>query len=212
MRLLDEVGDEALVIGAVNTVARRGSVLVGYNTDYLGVIECLRGLRPRRALVIGAGGAARAVIYALHRLGLQGVTIANRSRERARRLASWAAGLGLDTGVVGLGDAASVAGEADIVVNATPLGSKACCPDEAPPVLSSLGSGQVVFDLVYNPVETRLIREARRRGAKTITGLCMLIWQALHADRIWLGIEPARSDYEYIERRVLERLRQGEPP
>ncbi|KSW12431.1 hypothetical protein CF15_06810 [Pyrodictium occultum] len=206
LSLLDRVEAEAAEIGAVNTVRNEDGELVGYNTDYLGVAECLRGSRPRVALVIGAGGAARAAVYALYRLGAEKVYIANRGAERARRLAGWAGRLGLDATPTPLEEAAVPAAHADTVVNATPLGSLACCPDQAPPVLEGLREGQLVFDMVYRPLETRLLRAARERGARTVDGLCMLVWQALHADRIWLGIEPTRELYETARKAALEAL------
>lgn len=92
------------------------------------------------------------------------------------------------------------------MVNATPLGSRACCPGEAPPVAEGLHGGQLVFDMVYNPVKTRLLLEAEKRGAVTVDGLCMLVWQALHADKIWLGIEPSQELYRAARRAALEAL------
>jgi len=206
IELLDELSREAREIGAVNTIDNRGGKLIGYNTDYLGVTRCLEGHEPEVALVIGAGGAARAVVYALRELGAKKLLIANRGAERAKRLAEWANRLGIEAEALPLTRAHEAARQADTIVNATPLGSQACCPEEAPPVLSALDSDKLVFDLVYKPVKTRLLREAEKRGAKIVTGLCMLIWQALYADKIWLGITPSREDYTYIEKLVTEKL------
>ena len=204
--LLDGLGEAAREIGAVNTVRVEDRGLTGYNTDYLGVAECLRGHRPRVALVVGAGGAARAAVYALRELGAAEVYIANRSPGRAQILAEWARSIGLDAHPVLLGDAEKLASRADTVVNATPLGSEACCPDEAPPVLGGLHEGQVVFDMVYKPLETLLLRRAREVGARTVDGLCMLVWQALYADKIWLGIEPVPELYEAARRAALQAM------
>jgi len=206
IELLDELSREAGEIGAVNTVDNRGGKLVGYNTDYLGVTRCLENHEPEVVLVLGAGGAARAVVYALRKLGAKKLLIANRGVERAARLAEWANRLGLEAEALPLTRAHEAAKRADTIVNATPLGSQACCPEEAPPVLSALDNSKLVFDLVYKPIKTKLLREAERKGAEIVTGLCMLIWQALYADKIWLGITPSEEDYTYIERLVTEKL------
>ena len=208
MALLDRVSGEAEEIGAVNTVAVRDGRLIGYNTDYLGVARCIeeKKHRPRRALVIGAGGAARAAVYALARLGAVEVVVANRSRGRGVELAAWARGLGLEARYVPLEEASREAARADTVVNATPVGSYACCPGEAPPVLEGLHQGQLVFDMVYRPLRTRLLREAEKRGAVTVDGLCMLVWQALEADRIWESVEPSAALYRAARRAALREL------
>ncbi|BEP17825.1 shikimate dehydrogenase [Pyrofollis japonicus] len=204
--LLDGLEEDAAEIGAVNTVKNGGGKLWGYNTDYLGVMKCLGRIQGERALVIGAGGAARAAVYALYRLGVSRIIVANRSMDRAKKLAHWARGLGIDLEISSLDDAENAARRADIIVNATPLGSKSCCPDQAPPVIAAIHSGQVVFDMVYQPLETLLLREARKRGARTVTGLCMLVWQALYAEKIWLGIEPSIDDYNYVVNEVVKYL------
>jgi len=208
--LLDVVEGAAEEIGAVNTVANRGGELVGYNTDYLGVARCLesRGWRPRVVLLVGAGGAARAAVYAVAGMGAERLYVANRSRERGERLARWASTLGLDAAYVPLGEAARYAREADTVINATPVGSYACCPGEAPPVVEGLHGGQLVFDMVYRPLRTRLLEEAEKRGAATVDGLCMLVWQALEADRIWEGVEPSAGLYRVAREEALRALRE----
>jgi len=209
---LDVLSGDAEEIGAVNTVAKRRSRLVGYNTDHLGVRRCLEEKRwsPRSALIIGAGGAARAAAYALASLGAERLIVANRSPERARALVEWANSvLGVEARPVPLAQAAEWAREADTIVNATPLGSASCCPGEAPPVLEALGPGKLVFDMVYNPLETRLLREAKKRGAVAVDGLCMLVWQALEADKIWEGLEPTTSLYTLARRAAEEALGGG---
>ena len=207
--MLDHVAEDAAEIGAVNTVANRGGRLEGYNTDYLGVARCLEpGRGAGKALVVGAGGAARAAVYALARLlGVKRVAIVNRTPGRAWELARWASRrLGVEAVAGGLGDAELLGRGAEVVVNATPLGSGYCCPEEAPPVLGLLGPGVVVLDMVYYPLETRLLREARRRGARTVDGLCMLVWQALYADKLWLGVEPGEELYQHARSAALREL------
>ncbi len=206
--LLDAVEGAAEEIGAVNTVAIEQGRLVGYNTDYLGVERCIeaRGHRPRRVLLLGAGGAARAAAYAAARLGAEALVVANRTQSRGEELARWAGSLGLEARAVPWTEAAKWAAWADTVINATPVGSYACCPGEAPPVATGLHSGQLVFDMVYRPLRTRLLREAEKRGAKTVDGLCMLVWQALEADRIWEGVEPTQRLYQAAREEALREL------
>jgi len=207
LELLDHVEGEASVIGAVNTVVNKEGRLYGYNTDYLGVARCLGGSNLDKVLVIGAGGAARAAIYALSSVvGVDEIVIVNRTRRRARMLAAWSERLGVRASWGGLEDAVALGRGASLIINATPLGSYACCPDTMPPVAALLARGVLVFDMVYRPLETLLLREARRRGARIIDGLCMLIWQALYADRLWVGIEVSEELYRRVRSIVIEEV------
>jgi shikimate dehydrogenase len=177
LALADQVSSEARAIGAANTLTRVGGELVADNTDASGVRRTLepRGPWPgKRATVLGAGGAARAVVHALCALGLE-VAIVNRTRARAERLA---AELG---GRVGTLDDAY-----DLLVNATPVGMHPRS-DETPVPAGRLLPGATVFDTVYRPLETRLLREARERGCRTQDGLEMLVQQAALQIRIWSG-------------------------
>ena len=189
---LDRLEDDAAALGAVNCIARDSSGLVGANTDGAGFLDALRldeGFDPagRRCLVVGAGGAGRAVARALGRAGAQ-VLIANRSPERAARAVELA---GRDSRVVGTGAAA----EAELVVNATSLGMGVVVTtggesEPLPVDPAHLGAGQLVVDLVYHPATTPLLAEARARGAAVANGLGMLIHQAAHAFRRWTGEDP----------------------
>ena len=183
MALADRVSADARAIGAANTLTLRGSELEADNTDWIGVTRTLEPLGPwagKRATVLGAGGAARAVVYALRRLGLD-VAVVNRTRERAQALV---AELG---GRVGSLDDAF-----DLLVNATSVGMS---PDSAgtPAPSAVLRSGATVFDTVYRPLETRLLREARARGCRAQDGLDMLVHQAVEQIRIWSGLRPDPS-------------------
>lgn len=190
---LDELTEDASALGAVNCVERRGSNLVGHNTDGPGLVDSLRldeGIDPagRRIAVVGAGGAARAVIRALGRAGATEVVVINRSPDPAVVAASLAGAVGR----VGVpGDASA----ADIVINATPLGMGVVVGQDGhheplPIDPELLGSGQVVVDLVYHPSVTPLLHAARERGLRTVNGLGMLIHQAAHAFRTWTNEEP----------------------
>lgn len=190
---LDELTDDAAALGAVNCVARRGTELVGHNTDGPGLVDALRvdeGLDPagRTFAVLGAGGAARAVVRALGRAGAASVVVVNRTRERAEMAAALAGGVGR---VGGPEDAGAV----DVVINATPLGmgvvvSADGAGEPLPVDPGLLGAGQVLVDLIYHPVVTPLAEAAREQGLRTVNGLGMLIHQAAHAFRIWTSEEP----------------------
>lgn len=190
---LDELSEAAEALGAVNCVVRRGSQLIGHNTDGSGLVDALRideGLEiaGTRFAVVGAGGAARAVIRALGQAGAAAVVVVNRSLERAEGAVPLAGGVG------SVGSMASVA-DSDVIINATPLGmgvvvSTDGVPEPLPVEPQVLREGQVVVDLVYHPIATPLIEAARARGIRTVSGLGMLIHQAAHAFRIWTNEEP----------------------
>jgi shikimate dehydrogenase len=190
---LDELTDDAEVLGAVNCVARGGTNLIGHNTDGPGFLDALRldeGLDPsgRRFAVLGAGGAARAVIRSLGLAGAAEVVVINRSPDAAVQAASLA-------GAAGRVGAAEEASEVDVVVNATPLGmgvvvTSAGEPEPLPLDPELLQAGQVVVDLVYHPAVTPLVEASRARGIRTVNGLGMLIHQAAHAFRTWTNEEP----------------------
>ncbi|MBC7105034.1 MAG: shikimate dehydrogenase [Firmicutes bacterium] len=198
---LDEVSEEARLMGAVNTVVRRGDRLIGHNTDGEGFLRALRaaGFDPahRSVLLLGAGGAARAVAVALARAGAASISVANRTPARAERLARWLAeGLGAAARAVPWpGENGAPAGRqalagADLVVHATPLGT---FPDaQAGPDLAyeCLRPGQVAFDLVYNPAETAFLARARAAGARTVSGLEMLVHQGSLAFELWTDQSP----------------------
>jgi len=179
----DDLAPEAAALGTANTVVNADGTLVGHSTDGDGFLRALddEGMTPagRHVLVVGAGGAARAITHALGRVGAH-VTVAARRPDAARS----AAALAPD------GDAAGFHGIAvegfDVIVNATPLGMDG----EAPPFdVAKLHTGQFVYDTVY-PVETPLLREARARGVRAAGGLGMLVHQGALSFALWTGIEP----------------------
>lgn len=180
--LLDAVDETAQQIGAVNTVTRRGAKLVGSNTDWLGAvraIESVTGLADTRTVVLGAGGAARAVVYGLRARGAK-VTVLNRSPDRARQLCA-------DLGAEAAGPLSELKNiPHDILVNTTSVGLAA---DESPVDPDWISPGAVVMDAVYDPPETRLLRDAAARGARTIPGKWMLIHQAAEQLREWTGLD-----------------------
>jgi shikimate dehydrogenase len=185
---VDELSGDARRVGAVNTIQRLGETLVGHNTDVDGFRETVLAdagidVTDKTALVLGAGGAARAVVVALNDLGIGGITIAAREEEKVKGLL----GLARAAEITAWEDATSAVQRADIVVNATPLGGKREKLLEG----ASWHEGQSVFDLVYRPAVTPLMENARAGGADAWGGLGMLIQQAAASFRIWTGKDPA---------------------
>ncbi len=197
IKYLDEVVPEAMFVGAVNTVVNEGGRFVGYNTDVVGVINTFKSLNIRlsgtSAAVLGAGGASRAVLYALASSGSSEVFLINRTFERAVSLAEEFSVKFPDvrfrpTGLTVSGLRVAVE-RAQILVNATSVGMYPSVDESLiPPEL--LRRDLIVFDVVYNPVETKLLRDARLRGATTVDGVHMLVHQAAAAFKLWTKVEP----------------------
>jgi 3-dehydroquinate dehydratase/shikimate dehydrogenase len=183
MKHLDWTDPSAQEIGAVNTIVIEGETMRGYNTDAAGFLTPLNEkemtLRGARCAVIGAGGAARSVLWSLRREGAD-VTLFARDVEKARPMAEE---FGAHCESL---DRASFDGFA-LVVNATPLGTRGELADETPAVADQLRGAQLAYDLVYNPRDTRFQREARAAGCQIIGGLAMLIAQAAEQFRLWTG-------------------------
>lgn len=195
--LLDELDPLARKIGAVNTVVNNNGVLKGYNTDASGFLQALleRGVEPagKNIVLLGAGGAARAIAYILSERKAR-LTILNR-REELDWAEAIAANIRKDLGNVIevfelLPDYLQKALEhADILANATSVGMS---PDSGKSLVPSrlLRSGLVVVDIVYNPVRTKLLQDAAAAGAVTVEGLDMLVWQGALAFEKWTGEKP----------------------
>lgn len=186
---LDRVTPTAERLQSVNTISWRADQLVGDSTDGAGFVEALRhdeGIDPagRRVVVLGSGGAARAIVLALANAGVADIAVVGRTPAMADVTVE------LAPGVTRAGDDDAIA-EADIVVNATPVGM-AGTPDAGglPLDPARLRAGQVVVDLVYHPLRTPLLEAAKERGCIAVTGLGMLIHQAAHAFRLWTGEDP----------------------
>jgi shikimate dehydrogenase len=190
---LDEVDDWASTAGAVNTIVNREGRLTGHNTDGIGFLRALRegaGFDPRGrdVLVLGAGGSARGVVYALARAGAARLAIANRTLERAERLAQISADSGVASEAVALSDAPAAAADVALIVNCTSMGM-VHGPDETGTPLSAadIPATALVNDLVYNPLETPLLREAAKAGAATLGGIQMLVYQGAASFEMWTG-------------------------
>ncbi len=188
--LLDELDESASLVGAVNTVKNEREKLIGFNTDGAGALRSLEEkigtVKEKEVVLLGAGGAARAIAFSLARAGAR-LTIANRTVPRARALASTIKQkLGVDVKVISL-NRAELTGNlknADILINATLVGMYPKA-DQTLVTSSMMHRGLVVYDIVYEPLRTRLLREARQAGGRTIDGLNMLVHQGALAFEIW---------------------------
>jgi shikimate dehydrogenase len=197
--LIDAVDPGAAAIGAVNTVVNDGGRLTGFNTDAPGAVRAFEEIRPlaeARVLLLGAGGAARAIAHGFSERGAR-VTIANRDRAKAAALAAASGG----RAAAGL-DEANRAASYDAVVNATSLGMGDV--DATSPVPeAALGPELLVMDIVYKPIETELLRAAQRKGAQVIHGGRMLLHQAARQFELYTG-KPA--PLEAMERALLAQI------
>ena len=181
--LLDDVDALAMKIGAVNTIINRGGLLVGYNSDVTGALKALEEkivLTGKSCLLIGAGGAARAIGFGLKEKGVT-ISVANRSSDRGRDLAAL-----LDSPFIPLEKVGDK--RADLLIQTTPVGMYPDV-DRCPIDEHVLKGGMVVMDIIYNPIETRLLKIARRQGCKTINGLSMFIHQGAEQFRLWTGLD-----------------------
>lgn len=208
--LLDEISPDATLIGAVNTVRREGERLIGENTDGKGF---LRGLREeamvdpkgKRAVILGAGGAARAITVELALAGIEELTVVNRSPARGEELASHLRDrLGAKAGYYAWQGAYSVSQETDILVNATSIGLYPEVGSRPEITLESARPGLLVCDVVPNPPETRLIQTARSMGFRTLTGLAMLVYQGAIGFEMWTGLKAPETVMKEALRRAFD--------
>jgi shikimate dehydrogenase len=189
MEQLDWIEPAAREIGAVNTILIEGETLRGFNTDASGFIKPLvqvfGDLRDARCAVIGAGGGASAALWTLREAGVK-TTLFARNRAKASPLAER---FGVD--VMPLEGACFE--DFDIVINATPLGTLGQFEGEVPALASQLRGARLVYDLVYNPLETKFMREARDAGCQALGGLAMLVAQATEQFKLWIGASPPEA-------------------
>jgi len=214
MKYLDEVRPEARAIGAVNTVYRKGTKWVGTNTDMEGFLLALMkdgGFRPsgKRALILGAGGAARAVIYGLSREGIREVVIADCFPEKARKILADMKKLFprviYHAAVAGTPEVKEALQKADVIMNATPLGLKPQDPLVVPAAwIPRAGAGKKFFmDLIYNPAMTPFLKIAKKKGHRTLNGLGMLLYQGARALEYWTG---RRAPVDVMRQALLQAL------
>lgn len=184
---LDGLSENARQMGAVNTIVKREGKLIGENTDGYGFVHSLRDARidgrGARVVILGAGGAARAVAFALAAAGAAKITLVNRTAARAATLAD---ALRQDYPNLALAvNRYAALDDATLIVNATPLGMPP--REDASPMPTAFPRGAVAFDLVYRPLQTPFRRDAERAGARTMGGIEMLVHQGAAAFKLWTG-------------------------
>jgi len=190
MEFLDDIDPEALSIGAVNTIVNDNGKLLGYNTDGRGYVRSLVeetqvSLKDKRILIVGAGGAARAVGVSLAREGVKQITVANRSVEKAKELSDHLAHYVSSSMSTPLSECRDLY-EVDIVINTTSVGMYPDM-DHTPIPKESLHPNLLISDLIYNPFQTKLLKEGQEIGATTHNGLGMFVHQGALAFELWTG-------------------------
>ena len=206
IQYMNSVSEEVSTIGSINTILNDQGKLIGHNTDAYGIFETLLPFKDdisgNQVCVIGAGGSARAVIYTLIRhFKPKKLFIVNRNERRAENLKDYFSEKmkfsSIKTKELIPPTAFEVMRDSKLVINATPVGMH---PNESDSITTStdvFAKGQIVFDLVYNPQKTLLIKTAIRSGAKTINGLSMLVNQAAKSFELWTGVDFPK---EYVQK------------
>jgi shikimate dehydrogenase len=205
---LDEVDQAAQLIGAVNTIKFTENTAKGYNTDGVGAVKALEEITPvkgKKVVIMGAGGAARALAFQLILNGIVDLVIANRTRQKAEQLARDIQGkLEFSPEVIGLKE--MELSSTDILINTTSVGMYP--HQDQPPLVrgDQMHPELVVNDVIYNPLQTKLMEEAGSIGAKTLNGTKMLIYQGMESFRIWTGITPP---VEVFEKNLMKTIGNG---
>jgi shikimate dehydrogenase len=207
LKYLDEIAPDAALIGAVNTVRRQGKKLIGENTDGKGFLQSLKEdgrIDPanKQAVILGAGGAARAISVELALAGTKQITIVNRTTARGQELVKLLnEKTKAEANFVEWDSKFEIPPETDILVNATSIG---LFPDiEAEPDIAygDIGSDMIVCDVIPNPPATAFLKESKSRGAKTLDGLGMLVYQGAIGFTMWTGLEaPVDAMYQALKK------------
>ncbi|PEL14141.1 shikimate dehydrogenase [Bacillus sp. AFS017336] len=205
MQYLDEIDPLAKAIGAVNTVINKDGKLLGKNTDGIGYIRGLsyvleKPIEEETILIIGAGGAARAILYSLLHLGVKRITVTNRTVEKAKELLDGK--LMNEVNIISIQEAEEQLGRFSLIIQTTSVGMK---PNEnsTPLALTNLSPNAIVSDLIYSPFKTVFLKEAEERNVAIQNGLPMFIYQGALAFQEWTGIFPNTIDaYSLLERKL----------
>jgi shikimate dehydrogenase len=192
---LDRVDLSAQIVNSVNTVLNKENLLFGFNTDGVGAVRALKEngveLKGRKVLLLGAGGAARAIAYALAKEADE-LAVLNRTVKQAQAMAKLlekSFNKKIAAGSLSPNDIQTNLQDSDILINATSIGMKPK-PDESPVAPKLLRKNLVVMDIIYNPLETKLAKDAKAAGAKVVSGVEMLIYQGAASFEIWTGKSP----------------------
>jgi shikimate dehydrogenase len=195
IKYLDYLDIAAGLIGAVNTIEFGENGAVGHNTDGIGAvraIEEITSIKDKKILLLGAGGAARAISFQILMSGASSLVISNRTNEKAEELRDdLVEKLDPDVRVIDLGfKLEKELNDVDILINTTSVGMYPNSSQKPLVTADTMHEGLIVYDIVYNPLKTGLLAEAEKAGAETISGVKMLMYQGVEAFKIWTGIEP----------------------
>ena len=190
MKFLNEIDEVAALIGAVNTIDFKN--LKGYNTDGIGAVRAIEevtSIKNKNVVVAGAGGASRAISFYLAKYGAESMAILNRNVEKAQGLAADVSQSGLigEVKADSISEIRNYLKDADILVDTTPIGMHPNISDEPISLAKDMDEDLVVFDAVYNPNETVLLKEAIKAGANPVYGIKMLLYQGAESFKIWTG-------------------------
>lgn len=207
MKCLDEIDDVARLIGAVNTIDFKD--MKGYNTDGIGAVKAIEevtSIKDKNVVVAGAGGASRAISFYIAKYGAESLTILNRNVKKAESLAGdiLKSDLISDVKTDSVSKITDYVCDADILIDTTPVGMHPHSDDEPIIRAEDMHEDLAVFDAVYNPNETVLIREALKAGAKPVYGIKMLLYQGVESFKIWTGQNPPVDVMEDALRKTLD--------
>lgn len=211
-QFLNDVSEEASVIGAVNTIVNENGILHGYNTDVNGIIETLapykEEINDQIVSVIGAGGAARSVIYALIRhFKVKKINIINRTEQTAESMKDYFEAKMVFPNIKPYGlvppDLVDVFSDSKLIINTTSIGMSPEVDDSPTTIEKSFNKDQIIFDVIYNPLKTKFLEIAESQGATILNGLKMFVVQGARSYELWTG-EPMPIDniYEMLEKEL----------
>ena len=206
MEFLDEIDEVARLIGAVNTFDFKN--MKGYNTDGIGAVKAIEevtSIKGKNVVIAGAGGASRAISFYIAKYGADAMTILNRNPLKAQNLASDVSNSGLIGEVKSdsISEINAYLADADILIDTTPVGMHPNVDDEPIATSQNMHENLVVFDAVYNPNETVLLKEAIKAGAKPVYGIKMLLYQGAESFKIWTGRDAPVDEMEMALRKTL---------
>ena len=201
MKFLDEMDTTCKVIGAVNTVLNENGKLKGYNTDMIGFLDPIKKknlmIKDSRVLLLGAGGAARAIVTAMVKEKAGKITIVNRTLENANKLAEFAKKIGGNVDTVSIQEANKLITDYKFIINSTSIGMR---NEPSPISTENISKDSIVYDIVYQPINTDLIKKSKENGATIIYGYEMLLSQAACSFEIWHKTE---APYDVMKKALL---------
>ena len=201
MKFLNKVDEDCSLIGASNTVSNNNGELKGYNTDMDGFLEPIKRknivIEDTSVLLLGAGGAARAIVAGFAKEKAKSITILNRTKQKAMSLAQFAHKIGIDANAMSFNEFGNSVSDYKFIINATSIGLK---NEKTPLPIETLDKDSIVYDIVYMPMNTDLIKKAKQKGATVIYGYEMLLGQATRSFEIWHNV---KAPYEAMKKSIL---------